>query len=54
MIFEKILDIELSHVQRRIMASQGENTFILNYTREAKEFLMKEGTERIFTTALVT
>jgi ATP-dependent Clp protease ATP-binding subunit ClpA len=41
----KILDIELSHVQRRIMASQGENTFILGYTREATDFLMKEGTD---------
>jgi len=41
----KILDIELNHVQQRIMASQGENTFILDCTQEAKDFLMKEGTD---------
>jgi ATP-dependent Clp protease ATP-binding subunit ClpB len=41
----KILDIELHRVQRRIMASQGENTFILGCTREAKNFLMREGTD---------
>jgi ATP-dependent Clp protease ATP-binding subunit ClpA len=41
----KILDIELNHVQRRIMATQGENRFILACTREAKDFLMKEGTD---------
>jgi ATP-dependent Clp protease ATP-binding subunit ClpB len=49
----KILDIELNRVQRRILASQGENQFILGCTREAKDFLMKEGT-RIFTMVLVT
>jgi len=41
----KILDIELNHVQQRIMASQGENTFILDCTQAAKDFLMKEGTD---------
>jgi len=40
----KILDIELDHVQRRIMQSQGENRFILDCTRQAKDFLMREGT----------
>ena len=41
----KILDIELNHVQQRIMASQGENAFILDCTQAAKDFLMKEGTD---------
>jgi ATP-dependent Clp protease ATP-binding subunit ClpB len=41
----KILGIELNHVQRRIMASQGENQFILDCTPEAKDFLMNEGTD---------
>jgi ATP-dependent Clp protease ATP-binding subunit ClpA len=40
----KILDIELNHVQQRIMASQGDNRFILDCTREAKDFMIKEGT----------
>jgi ATP-dependent Clp protease ATP-binding subunit ClpA len=39
----KIVDIELDHVQRRIMASQGEKRFILGCTREAKDFLLEEG-----------
>jgi ATP-dependent Clp protease ATP-binding subunit ClpA len=41
----RILDIELNEVQQRIMASQGDNRFILRCTREAKNFLMKEGTD---------
>lgn len=41
----RILDIELNTVQRRIMASQGDNKFIVRCTREAKDFLMKEGTD---------
>jgi ATP-dependent Clp protease ATP-binding subunit ClpA len=41
----KILDIELKRVQRRIMASQGDNKFILKCTPETKDFLLKEGTE---------
>ena len=41
----KILDIELNHVQQRIMTSQGENKFILLCTRKAKDFLMREGTD---------
>jgi ATP-dependent Clp protease ATP-binding subunit ClpB len=41
----KILDIELNRVRVRIMASQREKSFMLNCTREAKEFLLKEGTD---------
>jgi len=41
----KILDIELGRVQQRIMVSQGENRFFLACTREAKDFLMREGTD---------
>jgi ATP-dependent Clp protease ATP-binding subunit ClpA len=41
----KILDIELNQVQNRIMASQGENRFILDLTQEAKDFLLNEGTD---------
>ena len=40
----KILDIELSHVQQRILASQGRSRFSLSCTQEAKDFLLKEGT----------
>lgn len=40
---QQVLDIELNQVRRRIMASQGENKFVLGCTREAKDFLMREG-----------
>ena len=40
---EKNTGQAVTHVQRRIMASQGEKRFILACTREAKDFLMKKG-----------
>jgi ATP-dependent Clp protease ATP-binding subunit ClpA len=42
----KILDLELDDVRRRILSSQGEKTFVLECTPEAKEFLLNEGTDR--------
>ena len=42
---KQILDIELNEVQNRIMASQSEKQFIFRCTAEAKEFLLREGTD---------
>jgi ATP-dependent Clp protease ATP-binding subunit ClpA len=41
----QVLDIELNDVQNRIMASQSEKQFIFRCTAEAKEFLLREGTD---------
>ena len=41
----QILDIELNEVQTRIMSSQTENQFIFRCTAEAKDFLLREGTD---------
>lgn len=41
----QILDIELNDVQNRIMASQSDKQFIFRCTAEAKEFLLREGTD---------
>jgi ATP-dependent Clp protease ATP-binding subunit ClpB len=41
----QILDIELNEVQNRIMASQSEKQFIFRCTADAKEFLLREGTD---------
>ncbi len=41
----QILDIELNEVQTRIMSSQTENQFIFRCTTEAKDFLLREGTD---------
>ena len=41
----QILDIELNEVQNRIMASQSDRQFIFRCTAEAKEFLLREGTD---------
>jgi len=41
----QILDIELNEVQNRIMASQSDRQFIFRCTSEAKEFLLREGTD---------
>src|SRR5262244_2148027 len=41
----QILDIELNEVQNRIMASQSDKQFIFRCTSEAKEFLLREGTD---------
>ena len=41
----QVLDIELNDVQNRIMASQSDRQFIFRCTSEAKEFLLREGTD---------
>jgi len=41
----QVLDIELSDVQNRIMASQSDRQFIFRCTAESKEFLLREGTD---------
>jgi ATP-dependent Clp protease ATP-binding subunit ClpB len=41
----QVLDIELNDVQNRIMASQSDKQFIFRCTSEAKEFLLREGTD---------
>ena len=45
---EEILDIELSRVQERIMASIGERQFVFNCTRPARDFLLREGIDMRF------
>jgi len=42
---EKILDIELSRVQERIMDSAGGRQFVFQCTDSAREFLLEEGTD---------
>jgi len=41
----QVLDIELNDVQNRTMASQSDKQFIFRCTTEAKEFLLREGTD---------
>ncbi len=41
----QILDIELNEVQTRIMSLQNDNQFIFRCTPDAKEFLLREGTD---------
>ena len=41
----KILDIELKMVQRQIQTPQNEKMFDIKYTEEAKDFLLKSGTD---------
>ena len=41
----QILEIELNEVQNRILASQTDRQFIFTGTSEAKEFLLREGTD---------
>src|SRR5262245_29078479 len=41
----QVLDIELNDVQSRIMSSQTDKQFIFRCTAEAKEFLLREGTD---------
>lgn len=41
----QILDIELNEVQCKILATQGEKLFIFQCTEEAKNFLLREGTD---------
>lgn len=40
---KKILDIELGKVQNQIMYSRVDQRFFLKYTKEAKDFLLREG-----------
>src|SRR5436853_3334014 len=41
----QVLDIELNEVQNRIMASQSDRQFIFRCTSDAKDFLLREGTD---------
>jgi ATP-dependent Clp protease ATP-binding subunit ClpA len=45
---EKILDIELARVQRRVMAATEGNPFVFVCTPTARDFLLKEGTDQKF------
>jgi ATP-dependent Clp protease ATP-binding subunit ClpB len=42
---EKILDIELEHVQRRVMSSAVNRPFVFECTSSARDFLLQEGTD---------
>jgi ATP-dependent Clp protease ATP-binding subunit ClpA len=42
---QRILDLELTEVYNRILSTQGDRNFALQVTQEAKEFLLKEGTD---------
>ncbi len=42
---EKILDIELGVVQRRIMSAAADNQFVFKCTTAARDFLIAEGTD---------
>ena len=41
----QVLDIELNDVQNRVMSSQSDRQFIFRCTTDAKEFLLREGTD---------
>jgi len=41
----RILELELSEVNKRILSTQGERNFALHLTPQAKEFLLREGTD---------
>ncbi len=45
---EEILDIELRHVQERIMSANGGNQFVFKCTPSARDFLLEEGTDKKF------
>jgi len=42
---ERILDIELENVQRRVISSAAGRQFVLNCTPSARDFLLEEGTD---------
>jgi ATP-dependent Clp protease ATP-binding subunit ClpB len=42
---QRILDLELTEVYNRILSTQGDRHFALQVTQDAKEFLLKEGTD---------
>jgi ATP-dependent Clp protease ATP-binding subunit ClpA len=41
----RVLDIELSQVQQRVFDSAGINAFVFTATNDAKDFLLREGTD---------
>src|SRR5262249_15605627 len=41
----QVLDIELSQLQNRIIISQSGRQFVMRCTDDAREFLLKEGTD---------
>jgi ATP-dependent Clp protease ATP-binding subunit ClpB len=45
---EKILDIELAHVQERIMSSAMSRQFVFRCAARARDFLLEEGTDSKF------
>lgn len=45
---EKVLDIELQHVQQRIMSSAVNRQFVLDCTSNARQFLLEDGTDSRF------
>ncbi len=45
---EQILDIELRHVQQRIMTASSSNQFVFRCTAAARDFLLREGTDLKF------
>src|SRR5437868_9303138 len=45
---EKILEIELAHVQQRIMSSAASRQFVFNCAPSARDFLLDEGTDSKF------
>jgi ATP-dependent Clp protease ATP-binding subunit ClpA len=45
---EKVLDIELGRVQRRVVTATEGNAFVFVCTQAARDFLLKEGTDQKF------
>jgi ATP-dependent Clp protease ATP-binding subunit ClpB len=45
---ERILDIELTRVQERVISATGGNQFVFECTPAARQFLLKEGTDPKF------
>jgi ATP-dependent Clp protease ATP-binding subunit ClpB len=45
---ERVLDLELALVQKRIMQAAGENQFVFRCTPAVRELLLKEGTDSRF------
>src|SRR5438128_12656364 len=45
---DKILDIELEHVQQRILSSAVTRQFVFRCTPGARDFLLEEGTDSRF------
>jgi ATP-dependent Clp protease ATP-binding subunit ClpA len=47
-LMEKILDIELERVQQRIINASDGRQFVFHCTKEARDFLLREGTDMKF------